>query len=118
MSGAPDVTLWLKGTPGNPYRPSNGDEGMAFHAEFCDQCEHDRQWRESETNPCFIMGSSMAFDADEGGYPKEWHYDARGYPVCSAFEVEAEQPEKGKEDEPAPFKHDPRTMTLFPGDDS
>jgi hypothetical protein len=91
-----------------PYRPSNGDEGCWFQGRFCDECEHDRQWREKEKNPCEIMGNALAFDIGDPNYPPEWIADDDGSnPRCTAFE-----PEKPTEREPHPPYRCPKTLDL------
>lgn len=70
-----------------PYRPSNGTEGEGFQMKFCDKCEHEREWRKSERNPCNILGLTMAFDIADPEYPKEWIEDATGA-RCTAFLAE------------------------------
>ena len=67
------------------YRPTNGTCGQMFQQRYCDKCEHDRQWRESEKNPCKILNNAMAFDLKDPGYPSEWTYDQAGDPTCTAF---------------------------------
>lgn len=84
-----------------PYRPSNGSEGECFRDEFCDQCEHDRLYRETDgnaplnadgTNGCSIIARTMAYEVTDPLYPVEWRRraDATEYPdaECTAFEPE------------------------------
>ena len=61
-----------------PYRPSNGTEGMAFEARFCQRCERDREWREFERNPCEVLGAALSDGAPE------WLCDGQGA-WCTAF---------------------------------
>ncbi len=65
--------------PGEKYRPSNGSEGDSFMAMFCERCSKD-----SEENPCDILGRSMCFSEEDPEYPTEWTYSEDG-PVCTAF---------------------------------
>ena len=65
-----------------PYRPSNGTEGDAFIAHFCDRCTKD-----SEESPCPIIGRTMAYDVDDPNYPTEWVESDEGA-TCTAFEPE------------------------------
>lgn len=63
------------------YRPSNGTEGDAFIARFCERCAYGNA---EELEPCMIVGATMAFDVDDPAYPPEWIRDAAG-PRCTAF---------------------------------
>lgn len=74
--------------PGEPYRPSNGSEGMIFEAQFCDRCRKQPEPEDEKGNPqcCPIWLNSMAFEKEEPDYPKEWVYDAQGEGVCTAFD--------------------------------
>lgn len=71
--------------PGEPYQPSNGTEGVMFADHFCDQCLHDKDWRDKEKNPCLILSATLIYDIGETEYPKEWTHDAEGHPTCTAF---------------------------------
>jgi hypothetical protein len=70
------------------YRPANGMEGAIFMTRFCDQCEHDRSFRESEGDSCPIAAATMAFAVTDPEYPKEWIEDEGGV-RCTAFEQES-----------------------------
>lgn len=63
------------------YRPSNGTEGDAFMARFCERCAFGLG---ESLSPCLIVGATMAFDVDDPEYPTEWVEDAAG-PRCTAF---------------------------------
>jgi hypothetical protein len=74
---------------GQRYEPSNGTEGSCFHAAWCERCERDRDMngtchREGrEPGPddwCEILGASF-----QSGGVKEWIFDAKGQPMCTAF---------------------------------
>lgn len=80
---------------GKPYRPSNGTEGLIFESLYCDKCEHDRKFRETEDGKyaCKVLCDSMICKIDEPGYPKEWIYDENGNPTCTKF-----KPEKKSDD--------------------
>ena len=56
----------------NPYRPSNGGEGMAFMSEHCDIC--------TAGENCGILARAMV----EGGH-EFWIVDD-DEPTCTAFE--------------------------------
>ena len=71
-----------------PYRPSNGDEGMDFHARFCERCIHDAEWREEAEGGCTILRRTLFIPVDDPDYPAEWIEDADG-PRCTAFKREA-----------------------------
>lgn len=61
------------------YRPSNGTDGDCFMSQFCSHCTKD-----TEENPCEILGRSLAYSIDDPSYPTEWIEDERG-PRCTAF---------------------------------
>lgn len=63
------------------YRPSNGTEGGFFMEEWCYRCAKD-----TEDNPCPILGNSLFFGVGDPQYPREWCYDANSEPQCTAFE--------------------------------
>lgn len=74
------------------YRPANGTEGMVFMEIYCERCERDARYRETDDGEdgCPIVAASMLYDIGEEGYPKEWVYGADGRPTCTAFEEELE----------------------------
>lgn len=76
--------------PGKPYQPSNGTDGMCFTDAYCDRCESDALYRETDHGPdgCQILAASMLYTIGEPEYPKEWKYGDDGYPTCTAFEAE------------------------------
>jgi hypothetical protein len=82
-----------------PYRPSNGTEGMDFMDHFCDRCERDRIYRETQdgTDGCPIAAASFLYDIKEPGYPPEWVEDAEGFARCTAFEDEEKVTEETRE---------------------
>ena len=92
---------------GKPYQPSNGSEGQDFTESWCNQCEREREYRESEGEDwekcCPILGASMANSVGDDDYPKEWIYKD-GKPVCTAFVTE------GRETHPI----DDKTLPMFP----
>jgi hypothetical protein len=71
---------------GNAYRPSNGDEGMWFIDKFCSNCIHGKYEHTGNTkdNPCDILSRSFCFDLKHPDYPKEWIYNDKGSPCCTA----------------------------------
>lgn len=65
------------------YRPSNGEEGHIFMAQWCfDGCI-----KHSEENPCEIMGRALGCLS---GDCEEWTYSDEGEPICTAFSTEEE----------------------------
>lgn len=67
------------------FRPCNGTHGDAFISAWCGNCERDRKWRESEIEPCEILGRTLAYGIDDPEYPQEWRYDQDDNAVCTAF---------------------------------
>jgi hypothetical protein len=78
--------LPFRGKPGETFRPSNGTEGEYFMAAWCDLCRKNREWRESDSNPCEILCKSTTSEVPE------WKYDADGIPCCSEF-AESDRPQ-------------------------
>lgn len=71
---------------GQPYLPSNGDEGEAFWSHWCNRCAKDKSMSEGkdvdDCEPhelCQILGDSF------GGEVKEWVIGEDGQPKCTAF---------------------------------
>lgn len=73
------------------YRPSNGTEGCSFRNAWCEVCEHDRKFREEESEPCEILGLTFIYDAEDEKYPEQWIYDETGKPKCTAFVNEGDE---------------------------
>ncbi len=68
---------------GQPYRPSNGTEGVMFEEKWCDRCKHD-QGQES----CSIIAMANAFDLQDPDYPRDkLIYGSDGHPMCVDFEA-------------------------------
>lgn len=66
------------------YEPSTLVEGDQFIERFCDNCEHDREFREIGQNSCEILANSFLYSVHDEGYPEEWTFkDLK--PVCTAF---------------------------------
>lgn len=71
---------------GQPYRPSNGTEGLMFEEQFCERCKHERIKPNGEfAKQCRIHTNAFFFDEDDKAYPKEWTHDAEGCPTCTKF---------------------------------
>lgn len=74
------------------YRPSNGTEGDIFISQWCCNCARDKSFSEgvdvdlcSADEICQIINKTMAYDIDHEEYPREWQYNAKGAPICTAF---------------------------------
>ena len=81
---------FFEGQPGDLYRPTNGDEGLAFDTMFCDYCQKDIVWRETQRDGsgCPIIVAALC-DQD----PPEWIYGPDGQPCCTVFaEIGAPEP--------------------------
>lgn len=68
--------LHFKSLPGNPFLPSNGEEGEAFEIAFCFNCT-----KEDEEHFCNIHTSVFL-----GERPTEWIHDVDGIPCCTEWE--------------------------------
>ena len=55
-----------------------------FVERFCNQCEHDRAFRETGLNGCDILMDTFIYDVHDDKYPKEWTFKNLT-PVCTAF---------------------------------
>ena len=82
-------------TSAQPYRPSNGTEGDAFYAQWCQRCERERAYRESRYDDpdlaCPIVTRAMALKITNPDYPREWISDEAG-PRCTAFTTDPMNP--------------------------
>lgn len=60
---------------------------------FCDRCERDAKYRETDdaTFACQILNRALIYDVTDPEYPDEWTYDAEGKPTCAAFLPEGAQ---------------------------
>ena len=65
------------------YRPSNGSEGMAFIARWCDRCRCGDDGEEG----CPILSATMAFQLFDPEDPSEWRWNERSGARCTAFEA-------------------------------
>ncbi len=80
--------------PTESYRPPNGTSGVMFMDEFCDRCERDRKYRETDNGEdgCPIVAAAFCFDVGDPGYPVEWVRDKGDVydktARCTAFEPE------------------------------
>ncbi len=62
---------------GNPYRPSNGTEGMMFEEQNCYHC--------AAYNICNIYKRTWLYDLKDPKYPKQWVHDDQGRPMCTSY---------------------------------
>lgn len=72
-----------------PFRPSNGDEGLAFIESHCEKCIKDAAVNRGGEDPdwdggCQILAATLAFTVDDPRYPKEWVQTDDG-PMCTAY---------------------------------
>ena len=77
-----DLATRIRERGGGPYQPSNGEEGMEFHALWCEQCKRGERFRTGKGEDCDILSNSFV------GEIPEWTHDAAGQPCCTAFEAE------------------------------
>lgn len=63
-----------------PYQPSNGTEGEMFMERWCHRCMKD------ENQDCDIIARTFVYDVKDPDYPKEWRWNGKGQPECTAFE--------------------------------
>lgn len=72
---------------GQPYRPSNGTEGLWFVDEWCRNCIHGKYEHTGDISdkPCELLTASFMCDIKDPMYPKEWIYDKDDRPTCTAF---------------------------------
>lgn len=70
-----------------PYRPSNGTEGMGFIECWCDGCARDAAARNGHPeNGCPILARTLAYDIGDPKYPREWQRNREtGECRCTAF---------------------------------
>lgn len=96
------------------YRPSNGTEGECFTEKYCMNCIN------CDPDPCGkkqcgILCDALVYDVNEPEYPKEWVYDEKGQPKCTAW-VKWDWGKDGDPDNPdnpnAPIPEDPNQLCL------
>lgn len=69
-----------------PFYPSNGTEGAAFHEGWCFQCD---AW-DAHPDGCHILGESFI------GPVPQWVLDEFGQPLCTAFVPKHGQAPEGR----------------------
>lgn len=93
--------------PVEPYRPSNGTEGLIFQHAFCSRCIRDKAARENPPRweaGCPILAAALLLNPGEEGYPEEWVYSPKtGQPTCTAFEQDPDEPTYEGERPPFPL---------------
>ena len=82
---------------GDPYRPSNGTEGMYFMALFCDKCCRNDTDEYGEGG-CEILFQTEILAVDDAAYPKEWNHGPNGQPRCTAFRISDDPTQRELED--------------------
>lgn len=85
---------YFKAHAGEPFQPSNGDEGERFSGAWCANCTKDNLDYETFEGGCPIIAYTMALKIGDPDYPKEWIYDAEGQPQCTAFDERLEAGER------------------------
>ena len=73
------------------YQPKTIIEQDKFCERFCDNCEHDRVFRETGQNGCEILSDAFLHDVHDEKFPKEWTFLKDLTPICTAFK-EVEKP--------------------------
>lgn len=89
---------------GKPYCPSSGSEGMAFEEAVCDAgCMHYRDIGNDVTDCALgiLMQAWATADVADPEFPKQWVYDAKGRPTCTAFKRDPDIRLCGNADSPA-----------------
>lgn len=88
----PAMAEMTKARAGQKYRPSNGTEGGIFITSWCCKCQRDKAMREGkdtdecdDSELCYIIDKTFAYDVEDHEYPVEWQYDKDGQPICTAF---------------------------------
>ena len=65
------------------YQPSNGSEGDWFTEKFCMKCIHCNP-DPTGKKQCDILCRSLGFNITDPQYPREWIYNDKGKPTCTA----------------------------------
>lgn len=85
--GTPEAELERRPRTNWKWRPSNGTEGEIFQEQFCENCVHDRAYREDKTRgvPCKVLTMIMACDIGDPEYPEEFS-EKDGDRRCTKFQ--------------------------------
>ena len=87
------------------YKPDSIDEADHFYETWCDNCIHDKAYRESERGEdgCPIIAKAFAYPITDDEYPRELVFKDN-MPVCTSFS-----------DEEKPYRCD-KTIDMFGGE--
>ena len=119
MAYHPKILYHFPEEAGEPWLPSNGTEGMEFHAAFCDNCLYERWTHHMEENreedKCAILSEAFLGDTQ----PKEWQYDDEGYPHCTKWTQfdwsgDDDDPDSDDPNLPKPIPVGPNQLYLWP----
>lgn len=92
---------------GSPF--SNGTEGEAWQANWCNNCVHDRDLRRGEGSGCVLVAISF-----EDRTPAEW-FQREVYGLGTKFTcVMFRSEDDGPDPEPTPIPDPPGQLTLLP----
>lgn len=104
---------------GKVFMPSNGTEGMAFTSAFCENCIHEKfsHTQKHGDKQCDIMDRSIIYwyESDNPNYPKEWRFDAEGWPTCTAWvkwDWNRDDDDDTWNDPPEPEPEDPMQLCM------
>jgi len=82
------IATYHRDVAGQPYRPSNGTEGMHFEAHFCNRCTKEG---DDERGYCEIASAVFCREIGDPAYPAERKYAIDGSgPTCMAFQRKPE----------------------------
>lgn len=114
----PQILYRFPDHAGESFRPSNGTEGMIFEEHFCSQCIHQNPDPTKNKN-CEVAMLAFCFDERDKEYPREWIFNADGWPVCTKWQKwdwgndgDPDDPDNPKAPPPPP--PDPNQLDLFP----
>lgn len=80
----PQILYCYPELAGSSFEPSNGTEGMVFTESFCEQCIHQHPDPDHEKQ-CMILMRTLIYHSRDSEYPKEWIFNAKGWPVCTSW---------------------------------
>ncbi len=114
----PKVLYCFPDSAGEPFRPSNGTEGIIFHDAFCGNCIHEK-FSHTQVHgdlQCEIMDNMILFEIKEEGYPVELVFSDDGWPICTNWKKwDWGNDDDGWNDPPEPpyEPQDPNQLMLF-----
>lgn len=90
---------------------------MAFTETYCDRCEGDAIYRETDDGKdgCPLLANSMLYEVGEEGYPAEWVYNENRCPTCTAFEEEVSPEVRAERRERAALEKAGQALLPFVG---